>query len=82
MRKIIGAGVVAAICAIAAGCGGGGGSSKSTAGGPTGAGQTLQVLGFGTGDVIANTRAALATKAVAPAKVNNPSGGFNDQQFQ
>jgi multiple sugar transport system substrate-binding protein len=38
-------------------------------------------MGFGTGDEVANTRAAIATKAVAPAKVDNPTGAFNDQQF-
>jgi multiple sugar transport system substrate-binding protein len=68
------------VLVLAAGCGGGSSESKS-AGGPTGAGQTLTIMGFGSGDEIANTRAALATKAVAPAKVKNPSGGFNDQQF-
>lgn len=76
---------------LAAGCGGSKSSSSSsspssssttaTAGGPTGAGQTLTIMGFGSGDEFANTRAALATKAVAPAKVKNPTGGFDDQQF-
>jgi multiple sugar transport system substrate-binding protein len=76
--------LLAVVAAIAAGCGGGGSKSSSpstTAGGPTGAGQTLTIMGFGSGDEIANTRARLATRAVAPAKVKNPSGGFNDQQF-
>jgi len=81
MRKLAAAAVITTVCAVAAGCGGGGGGSSKTAGGPTGAGQTLHIMGFGTGDVIANTRAKLATKAVAPSKVDNPSGGFNDQQF-
>jgi multiple sugar transport system substrate-binding protein len=77
------AALACAACLAAAGCGGGGSKSSSpgTAGGPTGAGQTLSIIGFGSGDEIANTRAALATKAVAPAKVKNPTGGFNDQQF-
>ena len=80
MRNLAPVLVLACLCAIAAGCGG---SAKkgAAAGGPTGAGQTLTVYGFGSGDEIANTRAALAAKAVAPAKVKNPSGGFDDQQF-
>lgn len=82
MRNIAAAIVLGAVCALAAGCGGGGKSSTaSTAGGPTGAGQTLHIMGFGTGDVVASSRTKLATKAIAPAKVDNPSGGFNDQQF-
>jgi multiple sugar transport system substrate-binding protein len=76
-----------AACGLAAGCGS---SSKRTSsaaasgdawGGPTGAGQTLSIYGFGAGDEVANTRAAIARKAVAPAKVSNPSGGFSDQRF-
>jgi multiple sugar transport system substrate-binding protein len=73
--------------ALLAGCGGGGSSSSngktttSAAAGPTGAGQTLTIMGFGSGDEVANTRAKLATAAIAPAKVKNPTGGFNDQQF-
>ncbi|HVU78067.1 MAG TPA: extracellular solute-binding protein [Gaiellaceae bacterium] len=76
--------LIAVLCSLATACGG---SSKSGSGtttvdlGPTGAGQTLSIYGFGTGDEIANTRAALAKKAVAPAKVSNPTGGFDDQQF-
>jgi multiple sugar transport system substrate-binding protein len=41
---------------------------------------TLNIMGFGTGDDVAETRAAIATKAVG-GSVNRPSGGFNDQQF-
>ena len=41
---------------------------------------TLNIYGFGTGDDVAQTRAALATKAVG-IPVNNPSGGFSDQTF-
>jgi multiple sugar transport system substrate-binding protein len=37
-------------------------------------------MGFGTGDDVAETRAAIATKAVG-GSVNRPSGSFNDQQF-
>jgi multiple sugar transport system substrate-binding protein len=48
-------------------------STKTNAG-------TLNIMGFGTGDDVAETRAALATKAVG-GTVNRPSGGFNDQQF-
>jgi multiple sugar transport system substrate-binding protein len=68
---------------LVAGCGGGSSSSGSSTsgGGPTGGGQVLSISGFGIGDEIAQTRAELAQKAVAPAKVKNPSGAFNDQQF-
>jgi multiple sugar transport system substrate-binding protein len=41
---------------------------------------SLTIMGFGTGDDVAETRAALATKAVG-VTVNRPTGGFNDQQF-
>jgi multiple sugar transport system substrate-binding protein len=41
---------------------------------------TLNIMGFGTGDDVAESRAALATKAVG-GTVNRPSGSFNDQQF-
>jgi multiple sugar transport system substrate-binding protein len=41
---------------------------------------TLNIMGFGKGDDVAETRAALATKAVG-GTVNRPTGSFNDQQF-
>jgi multiple sugar transport system substrate-binding protein len=41
---------------------------------------TLNIMGFGKGDDVAESRAALATAAVG-GTVNRPSGGFNDQQF-
>ena len=41
---------------------------------------TLNIMGFGTGDDVAESRAAIATAAVG-GTVNRPSGGFNDQQF-
>jgi multiple sugar transport system substrate-binding protein len=71
------------ILVLAVGCGGSASSKSGTtrAAGPTGAGQVLSIMGFGTGDEIAQTRAAIARKAAAPAKVKNPSGAFNDQQF-
>ena len=40
----------------------------------------LTIMGFGTGDDVAETRAALATKAVG-GSVGRPSGSFNDQAF-
>jgi multiple sugar transport system substrate-binding protein len=48
-------------------------STKTTSG-------TLNIMGFGTGDDVAESRAAIATKAVG-GQVNRPSGSFNDQQF-
>jgi multiple sugar transport system substrate-binding protein len=41
---------------------------------------TLNIMGFGKGDDVAESRADLAIKAVG-GNVNRPSGGFNDQQF-
>jgi multiple sugar transport system substrate-binding protein len=41
---------------------------------------SLNIMGFGKGDDVAESRAAIATKAVG-VPVNRPSGGFNDQQF-
>jgi multiple sugar transport system substrate-binding protein len=41
---------------------------------------TLNIMGFGTGDDVAESRAAIATAAVG-GTVNRPSGSFNDQQF-
>src|SRR3954468_21029802 len=43
-------------------------------------GGTLNIMGFGKGDDVAESRAALATAAIG-GSVNRPSGGFNDQQF-
>ena len=52
-----------ALCALlAGGCGGGGGSSKSPSSTPQ-AGETLRIYGFGKGDDVANSRAAVATGA-------------------
>src|SRR5487761_1725360 len=43
---------------------------------------TLNILGFGTnGDDVAQTRLKLAEKAIAPAKINAPNGGFSDAAF-
>jgi multiple sugar transport system substrate-binding protein len=41
---------------------------------------TLNIMGFGKGDDVAESRAAIASKVVG-GTVNRPSGGFNDQQF-
>jgi len=41
---------------------------------------TLNIMGFGTGDDVAESRAAIATKAVG-GSVSRPSGSFNDQTF-
>src|SRR4051794_1874927 len=43
---------------------------------------TLTIMGFGTnGDDVAQTRLAIAQKAIAPVKIDAPNGGFNEQQF-
>ena len=41
---------------------------------------TLNIMGFGTGDDVAESRATIATKAVG-GYVYRPSGSFNDQTF-
>jgi multiple sugar transport system substrate-binding protein len=43
-------------------------------------GGTLNIMGFGKGDDVAESRAAIASAAVG-GTVNRPSGSFNDQQF-
>ena len=48
-------------------------STKTNAG-------TLNIMGFGKGDDVAESLAAIAIKAVG-GTVNRPSGSFNDQQF-
>jgi multiple sugar transport system substrate-binding protein len=43
---------------------------------------TLNIMGFGTnGDDVAKSRLAIAEKAVAPAKISAPNGGFTDEAF-
>ncbi len=44
---------------------------------------TLSIMGFGTGDDVAQSRAAIAKAAVAKIgyDVSSPNGGFDDQQF-
>lgn len=81
--RILALGSVLVLAVIAAGCGG---SSKSSSGAGTTptpkAGQTLSIMGFGTnGDDVAMSRFHIAQKAIAPAKVSAPNGGFNAQQF-
>src|SRR5947208_9748636 len=90
MRKIL---ILACIAVLAGGCGGSGKSSSSGGSSSSSsdfkaesssarAGQTLTIYGFGPGDDIANNRAAIATKALAPAKVQNPAGAYNPQAFR
>lgn len=46
------------------------------------AARTLNIYGFGTGDDVANGRAAIATRALGSSvDVDNPRGSFNDQAF-
>jgi multiple sugar transport system substrate-binding protein len=84
-RSAVAAAAATTLAVLLAGCGGGSGGSSSGAAGTTPhptAGQTLKITGFGTnGDDVAKTRFAIAKKAVAPATVSAPNGGFNDQQF-
>ena len=71
-RKPLALAVALATTAVLAVCAGFA-SAHSTAG-------TLNIMGFGKGDDVAESRADLAMKAVG-GTVNRPSGGFNDQQF-
>jgi multiple sugar transport system substrate-binding protein len=66
------AGVVAASLASA--------NNSSVSGSQKANDTVLSIMGFGTGDDVAETRAALATKAVG-GDVDRPTGSFNDQQF-
>jgi multiple sugar transport system substrate-binding protein len=78
VRLTAAAATVALLAVLAAGCGGSGSSDEAAK--PT-ASDTLKIMGFGSGDEIANTRIAIARKAIAPAKLQNPQGGFQEQQF-
>ncbi|HWE10354.1 MAG TPA: extracellular solute-binding protein [Solirubrobacteraceae bacterium] len=70
------------LAGVAAGCGGSSSSTSSAKSAGGGSSATLNIMGFGTnGDDVAQTRFAIAQKAIAPAKVSAPNGGFNDQQF-
>ena len=64
------AALVAAVAGIAI--------NHATAGSKAG---TLNIMGFGKGDDVAESRAAIAVKALNGVDVRRPSGGFNDQQF-
>jgi multiple sugar transport system substrate-binding protein len=72
---------------VVAGCGGdddddgGGGSGGGGGTVQKSAGDTLTILGFGEGDDVAQARAKVAERALAPAKFKSPEGEFNDQQF-
>jgi multiple sugar transport system substrate-binding protein len=72
--------ILLAAALVSSGCGGDG-AGGAGGGSESRAGKTLTIMGFGPGDEIANTRSALATKALAPAQVRNPRGGYDDQKF-
>jgi multiple sugar transport system substrate-binding protein len=76
-RKSLAAFSVVAIVAVAAITAG---LASAHSNGGAKAAATLSIMGFGTGDDVAETRAALATKAVG-GDVSRPAGSFNDQQF-
>jgi multiple sugar transport system substrate-binding protein len=76
-RKSLAAFSVVAIVAVAAITAG---LASAHSNGGAKAAATLNIMGFGTGDDVAETRAALATKAVG-GDVSRPAGSFNDQQF-
>jgi multiple sugar transport system substrate-binding protein len=66
--------VTLAVAAVTAGLASAHGSKTNIGNG------TLNIMGFGKGDDVAETRAAIASKVVG-GTINRPSGGFNDQQF-
>ena len=79
------------LAGVLAGCGGSSNKSGNTSTGNSSAfavqsssqraKETLSIYGFGTGDDVANNRAAMAKKAIAPAKLQNPNGGYDPQKF-
>jgi multiple sugar transport system substrate-binding protein len=78
VKRLLSLLAAAAVAVVAAGCGGSGSSDQAAK--PT-ANDTLRIMGFGSGDEIATTRIAIARKAIAPAKLRNPPGSFQEQQF-
>ena len=70
--------VTAAVAVVAASVA----SAKTSVGPASTAKQqsTLSIMGFGKGDDVAQSRFAIAAKAVGGG-IDNPNGGFNDQQF-
>jgi multiple sugar transport system substrate-binding protein len=56
------------------------GAGTASAHGTKSSSGTLNIMGFGKGDDVAESRAAIAIKAVG-GTVNRPTGSFNDQQF-
>jgi multiple sugar transport system substrate-binding protein len=66
---IVAAGIAAAFASARSGT-----ASKQSGG-------TLNIMGFGKGDDVAESRAALAAKALPGVTINRPSGSFNDQTF-
>jgi multiple sugar transport system substrate-binding protein len=71
---VVAVAVAAVVAAVAATVNATAGSKRASAG-------TLNIMGFGKGDDVAESRAALALKALNGVDVKRPSGGFNDQQF-
>jgi multiple sugar transport system substrate-binding protein len=82
-RRSVLVAVLAGLAVVAAGCGGSSKPKVSAGTTPTPkSGETLTIDGFGTnGDDVAISRFHIAQKALAPAKVSAPNGGFNLQQF-
>jgi multiple sugar transport system substrate-binding protein len=75
LRVAVGAGLV---LGLAAGCGGVG---KSASEPDDGAPVTLTMMGFGTGDEVAETRFDAANAAIAPSRAKASEGSFSAQQF-
>src|SRR4051794_3908211 len=72
-KRILSIVAIAALVAAVAGIA----INHATAGSKAG---TLNIMGFGKGDDVAESRAAIAVK-VSGVDARRPSGGFNDQQF-
>ncbi|MEU8236196.1 extracellular solute-binding protein [Actinoplanes sp. NPDC048967] len=65
------------VVALAAGCGGVGSSGKDSGNATV----TLTMMGFGTGDEVAQTRFDAANAAIAPSSAKASEGSFSAQQF-
>jgi multiple sugar transport system substrate-binding protein len=81
MRGFVVAATVLGLTLAATGCSSGSKKHAATTSTAPSASETLTIMGFGTGDEVATSRTAVATKAIAPARVSNPNGGFDPQQF-
>jgi multiple sugar transport system substrate-binding protein len=72
---------VAAVCTIVVASLASAAPVATTVANGNAAAATLHIYGFGPGDDVANGRAAIATRALGGAEVDNPRGAFDDRAF-